>query len=148
MSFKGKVIETKKIMTPLGPGEIVTTQHGIPKRSKIIWWMGESKICKLGKLVTYYMAEPRESDFEEIKWEAYFFEVELNDNADPSDIADMYFDLDIYAGGKKFDFDELEKAEEFIEGVKCNLIKMGGINIGSNAEYKRWASISLLEEVK
>ena len=142
MSFKGKVVERKKI----GPVELVTTEYPTPKRTKMIWWMGESKVCKLGKLITYYMAEPRESDFEEIKWEPLCYEVELNENADAEEIGEEYFDMETV--GDKFEFDELEKAEEFIEGVKCRLIKMGGINIGTNAEYKRWASISLLEEVE
>ena len=146
MSFKGKVVERKKIITPLGPGELVTTQFDTPKKTKIIWWMGESKICKLGKLVTYYMDGPRESDFEEIKWGPHCYEVELNGNADASGIIDEFFDMETV--GEVFEFDDLDKAEEFIEGLKCNIIKMGGVNLGSNAEYKKWASISLLEEVE
>jgi len=136
MSFRGKVVGCKKI----GPVELVTTEYPTPKRRKTIWWMGESKVCMLGKLVTSYMAEPRKSDFEEIKWKAFYYEVKLNKNADATKAVEMY--------GEDPDFDDLEEAEEFIELVKCKLIRMGGINIGTNAEYKRWASINLLEEVK
>ena len=142
MSFKGRVVDRKKI----GPVELVTTEYPTPKRRKTIWWMGESKVCKLGKLITYYIDEPRESDFEDIKWKPFFFEVELNKNADPSKIGDEYFDMRTV--GEKFEFDDLEEAESFIDGVKCRIIKMGGINLGSEAEYKRWASISLLEVVE
>lgn len=146
MSFRGKVVNRKKVMTPLGPGELVTTEFDTPERTKVIWWMGESKVCNLGKLITYYIDKPRKSDSEEIEWEPFFYELELNDNADASEIEDSFFDVE--SVGEKYEFDDLDKAEEFIDGIKCRLIKMGGINLGSKAEYERWAGISLLELVE
>lgn len=137
MSFKGRVTKRETINTPLGPGEMITTEYDTPKRSKVIWWMGEGKIAELGELITYYMAEPRESDFEEIKWKPYFFEVKLKDIADPSEGIEM---LTGEEGDLNFEFDELEEAEEFIELIKCKTITYGIIVIDSRASFKRWVS--------
>uniref|UniRef100_A0A6M3X4V2 Uncharacterized protein n=1 Tax=viral metagenome TaxID=1070528 RepID=A0A6M3X4V2_9ZZZZ len=145
MSFRGQVIKREKINTPLGPGELVTTEYPTPKRRKVIWWMGEGKIAELGELITYYMAEPRESDFEEITWKPYFFEVKLKDIADPSEGIEM---LTGEEGDLDFEFDELEEAEEFISLIKCKVITYGTIEIDSRAEFERWASILKVGEEK
>jgi len=143
MSFRGQVTKREKINTPLGPGELVTTEYPTPKRKKVIWWMGEGKIAELGELITYYMAEPRESDFEEIKWQPYFFEVKLKDIADPSEGIEM---LTGEEGDLDFEFDMLDDAEEFIDLIKCKVITYGIIVIDSRASFKRW--VRALEAVK
>lgn len=145
MSFRGRVINREKVDTPLGPGEIVTTEYPTPKRRKVIWWMGEGKIAEMGELITYYMAEPRKSDFEKIKWKPYFFEVKLKDVADTDEAIEMF-------GGEEndldFEFDELDEAERFIDLVKCKTIKYGIIVIDNLAEFKRWASVLKVGEEK
>ena len=143
MSFRGQVTKREKINTPLGPGELVTTEYPTPKRRKVIWWMGESKIAELGELITYYMAKPRESDFEEIKWKPYFFEVKLKEIADPSEGIEMITGEE---GDLSFEFDELEEAEEFIDLIKCKGITYGHIEIDSRAVFKRW--VRALDEIK
>jgi len=142
MSFKGHVTSRKKINTPLGPGEIVTTEYDTPERKKVIWWMGEGKIVLLGELITYYMAEPRKSDFEKIKWKPYFFEVKLNEQADATEAVSMFFPKD----EQEFGFDELEEAEEFINLIKCKTIKYGTIITDTRTEFKRWASVLKVDE--
>lgn len=140
MSFRGKVIERKKVMTPLGPGEVITTEYPDPKRSKAIWWLGGGRAVHLGELITHYMAGPRKDEFEEIKWEPYFYQVKLNENADASEIADVFRKVEI-EDDNTYSFDELEDAEEFIEGVKCTRVSGGSINVGSRAEFKRWVKV-------
>lgn len=141
MSFRGKVIERKKVMTPIGPGEIVTTEYPDPKRSKTIWWMGGMQVIHLGELITHYIDERRESEFDEIKWKPFFYSVKLNENADTSDLVDEFYNrVEIEEDGT-YSFDELEDAEGFIEGVKCTQVSVGGINIGSRAEFDRWVKV-------
>lgn len=142
MSFKGKVTERKKIMSPIGPIEVVTTEYGFPRRKKVIWWMGEMQAVEVGELITVYHAAPgRKSDFEPIKWEPLCYEVELNEEADADDATEMFFTPDEVSPGKPFEFDELEEAEEFIELLKCKSVTAGGIEIDSRAEFKRWKKV-------
>ncbi len=128
MSFRGRIIKREKV----GPIELVTTEYPTPKRRKVIWWMGEGKVVELGELITYYTDEPRKSDYENIKWKPLYFEVKLKDIADPSESIDMCD----YEG--KYEFDELEDAEDFINRLKCKGITYGGIEIDSRASFKRW----------
>ncbi len=145
MSFRGKVVKTEKI----GPVEMVTTEYPNPKRKKTIWWLGGLQAIHLGELITHYMAEPRESEFEEIKWKPFFYSVKLNKDADASEAVDESRNVEIEEDGT-YSFDDLDDAEEFIEGVKCKRVRVGGINIGSRAEFNRWVKAMKIvkEDVK
>jgi len=145
MSFRGKVVRREKIDTPLGPGELVTTEYPNPKRKKTIWWLGGLQAIHLGELITHYIAERRESDFEEIKWKPLFYSVKLNEDADASEIVDVFVKVEIEEDNT-YSFDELEDAEEFIEGVKCKTVEYGTICVGSRAEFERW--VKVMEKVK
>lgn len=138
MSFRGKIVERKKINSPIGPIEMVTTEYPNPKRSKVIWWLGEGKVVELGKLVTHYMAGPRKSEFEEIKWESFFYMVELNGEADAEEAIDSSGSRIEIEGEGKYSFDELEEAEEFIEEIKCKSVTYGMINVTNRPEMERW----------
>ena len=140
MSFRGKVVKSEKVMTPLGPGELVTTEYNqFPRRSKVIWWMGEGKIIELGELITVFtVALGRKDDFEPITWEPLCYEVKLLEEADTDAAIEQFFSLDEVSPGEAFEFDDKEKAEEFIELLKCKSVKSGGIEIDNRAEFKRW----------
>jgi len=139
MSFKGTVVKREKVNTPLGPGELITTEYGFPRRAKVIWWMGGMKVIELGELVTVFtVASGRKDDFEPITWEPLCYEVKLLEEADTEEAVAQFFSPDEVSPGEPFEFDELEKAEEFIELLKCKSVKSGGIEIDTRTEFKRW----------
>ena len=147
MSFKGTVVKREKVNTPLGPGELVTTEYGFPRRAKVIWWMGEDKVVELGELITVFTVESgRKDDFEPVTWEPLCFEVKLTEDADTEEALDQFFIPDQVTPGEAFEFDEKEKAEKFVDLLKCKSVKSGGIEIDSRAEFNRWKEA--LERVK
>ena len=153
MSFKGKVVERKEIDSPFGKIELTKKEYEpFPRRSKVIFWMGECKVVQLGKLITIYHIKSRKSDLEPVKYEPFYYKVELNENADPSEIEDMFFlleEIEIEGGKRTYEFDDDKiKADEFIQGVKCKGVEFGGINVDSQTEFERWKTAleKLLDE--
>lgn len=137
--MKGKVTDRKKIKTPFGEIEMLTKEYPpYPKRKKIISWMGGDGIIKLGELITTYHVDPkRRSDFEPMKYVPLYYKIELTKEADDSEIR-PYFFLD---EEEDLEFDDLDKAREFIQGLKCKTVKHGGVHIDSRAEFERWKKV-------
>jgi len=136
MSPRGKVIKREDL------GGIIIETKEYPqfmKRSKTIFWLGNLKAVLLGRLITTYDVKERQSDFEPIKYVPFYYTVELTDDADASDVEPYH-----YKGADEdgnFDFDDREDAEEFVRGLKCRTVPVGGVNLDTMVEFNRWVKV-------
>lgn len=153
MSMRGKVTEKKEIKSPFGKITLETREYEqFPKRSQIIFWLGNMKIVKLGELITIYYVRKRKSNFESVKYEPFYYRVTFTDEADARDEL-LYHILeeeieDILKDG--LEFDTKGEAEDFAQKLKCRSVKVGGVSIGSKKEFEKWKRVmkELEEEEK
>lgn len=141
MSMSGKILEKKEIKTPFGKVTLETREYEqFPKRSQVIFWLGNNQIIKLGEFVTIYHVKRRKTDFEPVKYEPLYYKITFTDEADARDVL-LYHVLeeeieDTLKEG--LEFDEKEEAENFVQKLKCKSVKVGGVSIGTKKDFKRW----------